>query len=188
VLSGRAVLFGAQWAELPHLGERFAARRFAYWPEIGRGDAAVKGGAKRRQQAEPVVAKLSARQRRRRARSPEEILALLEVDAAPFFEISRDDFSRSGDQELAAHREWFSRASILNDLSMEGIHVKHDWDLVRESDWCKSIGICGRTARNWQEKGIVRPATYIAGQRWRRADERPRADDDLIDDEDDGDE
>ncbi len=58
-----------------------------------------------------------------------------------------------------------------------------DWGLIRESEWCKTIGICQRTARNWQSKGIVRPATYIAGQRWRPADERPRADDELNTDE-----
>jgi predicted site-specific integrase-resolvase len=60
--------------------------------------------------------------------------------------------------------------------------MKTEWDLIREAAWCREIGVCQRTARNWQARGILEPAVKIAGQRWRRADERPRPDDDADDD------
>jgi hypothetical protein len=50
------------------------------------------------------------------------------------------------------------------------------WDLIKESEWCRKIGVCARTAVRWEKVGIVGPATYIARQRWRRADELPRTD------------
>ena len=51
-----------------------------------------------------------------------------------------------------------------------------EWEIIRETAWCRIIGISPGTARRWEQQGIIGPPRRIANQRWRLKSERPRFD------------